>query len=485
MARMRPAKPKCISGADWARTPRSVRLYVEALERRVHALEARLAQLESRLLLDSHNSSRPPSSDRGRRHREPRLCSGRRPGGQPGHPGHYRAPVPAAHVDRRVQVRPHRCHRCHARLRGNDAAPRRHQVVELPPVRAEVTEYILHALACAECGARTRAALPRGVHWRALGPRATAAAGLLTGAYHLSRRTAAGVMADLFDVPLSLGAVAACEGSVSAALAAPVAQVRRAVERSPVAYVDETGWRMGRERRWLWVAATPVLAAFSLHPRRDRAALFATVGAFDRVLVSDRAKASAAWPARSHQWCWAHLRRDLRWLSERPTAGAAAVGADLLVEQRALFEAWYRVRDGTLTRAAFAARAARHRARMRALLERGARLRRDAYARRTCEEILAGLGRAFTFVRVPGVEPTNNRAERALRGAVLWRKGSFGTRSEAGGRYVERTLTATHTLRLQGRNVVTYLTDLMDTHWRKRPLPSLLCQPSLASELAA
>ena len=129
--------------------------------------------------------------------------------------------LPEEQVDTIVPVKPRRCRRCAAPLHGVDATPGRHQVTELPLLRPHVTEYQVHTLACAQCGATTTAALPAGVPRGAFGPQVHATVAVCTGVYHLSRRTAAGLMADLFGVELAVGTVSACEQAVSAAVEFP------------------------------------------------------------------------------------------------------------------------------------------------------------------------------------------------------------------------------------------------------------------------
>ncbi len=261
-----------------------------ALARRVAALEARLAQT-------SQTSSRPPSSDPPGTPRPRRPPSSRRPGGQPGHPGRHRPLLPVAEVQAVVPVKPAHCARCGAALRGTDPTPLRHQVTEVPPVTPIVTEYQCHTLPC-PCGTLTRAALPPEVPAGAFGPRLQALAAVCTGVYHLSRRTTAGLLHELFGVDLALGSVTACEQAVSQALAAPVAAAHAFVQQQPVAHVDETGWREGRRRAWLWVAATATVTVFLVHARRGAVAAQALLGVFVGVLTSDRWTAYTRWPLR-------------------------------------------------------------------------------------------------------------------------------------------------------------------------------------------
>jgi transposase len=194
------------------------------LQARIAALEAKVGALEEQLRQTSQNSSRPSSTDPPAVERLPkRPASGRRPGAQPGHDAQYRPLLPVEQVDVVVPVRPSQCQECGAPMRGTDPTPRRHQVTETPPVRPVVTEYQLHTLACRRCGHRTPAPWPAGVPRGGFGPRLTATVAVCTGVYHLSKRTTAGLLADLFGVDLAIGTVSACEQTVSAAVAAPVA----------------------------------------------------------------------------------------------------------------------------------------------------------------------------------------------------------------------------------------------------------------------
>jgi len=441
----------------------------------IQQLLARMAELEERLRQSSQNSSRPPSSDApaGRRF-PPRPPSGRRPGGQPGHEGQQRLLLPEAAVDLIVPVKPPRCPRCAAPLRGVDPTPRRHQVTEVPPVRPHVTEYQLHTLACARCGTATAATLPAGVPRGAFGPRLAATVAVCTGVYHLSRRTTVGVMADLFGVDLALGSVSACEQAVSAAVAAPVAEAHGYVQQQEVIHVDETGWRQGRQRAWLWVMGSAWATVFLIHARRSTAAARCLLGSSEALVVSDRWSAYTAWPIEHRQLCWAHLRREWTAFTERGGA-AARLGRALLTDTATMFAGWHRVRDGTLARPRFwhAMRPLRRRVERR--LRRGAQTT-DRKTAATCRDLVKLRTALWTFIDVPGVEPTNNAAERALRPAVLWRRGSFGTHSAAGSRFAERMLTVATTFRQQGRNVVDYVTAAAVAALHKLPPPSLLPQ---------
>lgn len=440
---------------------------------RILALEARVADLEARLGQNSQNSSRPPSSDAPGVARPSRPPSGRKPGGQPGHEGQQRMMLPVEQVDTIVPVKPRHCRRCGGRLFGADAAPARHQVMELPRVRPWVTEYQRHALACVRCGVTTTAPLPPGVPRGAFGPRLEASVAVCTGVYHLSRRTTVGVMADLFGIDLALGTVSACEQAVSAALASPVAEAHAYVQQQEVVHADETGWRQRRRRAWLWVMVSAVVTVFVIHRQRSTAAARALLGDLSRaIVVTDRWRAYQHWAVDQRQLCWAHLLRDFTAFTERGGA-SARVGRALLQDAQTMFARWHRVRDGTLTHRRFwlEMRPLRHRVERR--LRRGTALA-DPKTAATCRDVLHLRPALWTFIDLPGVEPTNNAAERAIRPAVLWRRKSFGTHSAAGSRFAERLLTVAATLKQQRRNIVDYVTTACEASLRGHSAPSLL-----------
>jgi transposase len=259
----------------WDRIPPEAQAYIQAREARSAALEATLQQVQEQLRQDSRTSSRPPSSDRpqARNQRSRHEPSGRRPGGQPGHAGQTRRLVPGEAVAAVMSVKPARCRRCQHSLHGEDPQPRRHQGTEIPPVRPMVTEYQVHRLVCPVCGEATRAELPRGVPTGEFGPRVQALAALCTGAYHLAKRTTQGVLTDLFGVQLSGGTIANLEQATVPALAEPVAEARADVQAQATAYMDETGWREGAQRAWLWTAVTAWVTVFVV--RRSRGAMVA------------------------------------------------------------------------------------------------------------------------------------------------------------------------------------------------------------------
>jgi transposase len=433
-------------------------------------LRQQVADLTARLGQNSQNSSRPPSSDAPAVKRPPpRESSGRRRGAQPGHEPHHRPLLPP---DEEIPRKPTACRRCGAALAGADPQPLRHQVIELPPIKPLVTEYQLHRLVCSRCGTSTCAALPDGVPTGQQGPRLQAVLAVLTGAYRLSKDQAETLCGDLFAIPVCPGTICNLEQETTAALQ-PVVEPLRAYVKTQHANVDETGWREEGKRAWLWVSVTALVAVFHICRSRGSAVARALLGpGLHWVVTSDRYSAYTWLALRRRQLCWAHLRRDFQAMIDRQDAGSA-LGLELLLFSDDVFHEWYRVRDGTLKRSSMRTMIAGQRPWLRSLLERGA-VCGCAKTAGVCRELLKLEPALWTFLRVEGVEPTNNAAERALRHAVLWRKSSYGTASVKGSRYVATILSVVATCRCQGRNVLEFVTECCQARLQGRAAPSLL-----------
>lgn len=476
-----PPPPPGITLADWEETPAAVRALVGTLLAELQALRAVVAGLQEQVGQTSRNSSKPPSSDPpGAPLRPTPPASGRQPGGQPGHVGTTRPRPPLAEVDHLVVLRPERCAHCDALLLGDDPAPLWRQVTEVPAPHAETTEYQVHRLTCRCCGHLTTPPWPDGLPPGAFGPRLQALVSLLGGRFLLTDRQIEELLPIGFGVAVGLGSIPALEQATSAALAAPVAEALAYVQQQERANADETSWREANRKGWLWVAVTSLVSVFLVQASRGSAAAKALLGsAFGGVVGCDR-WSGYHWLGAARQLCWAHLRRDFTAFVDR--GGTSAVlGQALLDEVGRLFALWYRVRDGTLAHADLAAALAPVQAEVGRLLRQGM-VGDHAKTAATCANLVRDEAALWTFVRVAGVEPTNNAAERAIRPAVLWRKRSLGTQSAGGSRFVERMLTTVTTLRQQRRDVLGYLTAACAAAHRGQPAPSLLPSPASLSQ---
>jgi transposase len=438
-------------------------LAIAALQEQVAALQRENAELRARLGQNSSNSSRPPSSDLpGTRRPTNQLPSGRTPGGQPGHPGHQRVLLPLAQVDHVISLVPVVCRQCGEGLPAtaspDDPANERQQVTELPPPRAEVTEYQLAARRCRSCGTVTRACRPAEVGAGSFGPRLQALVALLSGRYRLSRREVVQLMGDVWGANVALGSVSELEQATSTALAPVVAEAQTVAQRAAATNMDETGWREGRRKAYLWVMVTALLTVFRVDRTRSGQVARELLGPRWRGIVgSDRFSGYAWLEVPWRQVCWAHLKRDFQQLVDWGGAAAPIGTAALAIEQQ-VFEVWHRFRAGTIDRATLQEELNPLRLTLRDLLLDGT-ISEHAKAAGRCTEVLRLWPALWSFARYPGVEPTNNAAEQALRPAVLWRKGSFGTHSPAGSRFAERMLTVSATCRQQGRDLLDFLTQ--------------------------
>jgi len=436
---------------------------------RIAELEARILALEGQLrdLTDRLDPPPPPRTPTPQPTAPGKTPTRKKPGGQPGHPPHLKIHVPPERVNVVVPFIPARCRSCHTplpRAAGpEDPAPTRHQVAELPAVAAHITEYQGHYRTCPCCRRVTHAPIPADLRAHSVGPRLAATLSYLAGCHGVSKRGVEEIAGAVFDAPVGLGTVTNLEQEVSRALAPAHREARAAIAAAPVKHVDETGWKQAGKKRWLWAAATPRVAAFVIHPRRNVVALRQLVGdGLTGILCSDRWCVYDEWPVLRRQVCWAHLKRNWEKHAERGGKAAVVCRACLGVERR-VFELWHLFRGGGCTRGEMDERMVPLILELLDVLRTGRRSR-DRKLSRFCARILGVYAALWTFVAEEGVEPTNNHAERVQRRAVLWRRRSFGCHSAAGCRFVERVLTAVQTLRLQNRCVLEFLCKTVQAH---------------------
>jgi transposase len=345
------------------------------------------------------------------------------------------------------------------------------QVIELPVQLRHVIHHRRHTLACPHCRALTTAvAVPEAAH--GFGPRVQAATAYFSGVGRLSKRSIRQLLADLHGIPISLGGVSKLEARTGLALRSIHAEALDHT-RGLDANVDETGWKQGPRKAWLWVAVTSLVTAFLIRRHRDRGAFDDLVGPTPGVLTTDRYSVYTHLEVDKRQVCWAHLRRDFQAMIDRRDRGSG-IGEELLMHADILAEQWPQVRDGTQSREWFRQEILPWlREEVHQLLDAGSQCG-CAKTVGVARELLGIEASLWTFAMVPGVEPTNNAAERAVRHAVCWRKTSYGTDSERGSRFVERMLTVVASCRLQGRDVMEFLAQAIKSHQSQSEKPSLL-----------
>jgi len=459
-------------------------------ERQIARLEARIERLEEELRRNSRNSSKPPSSDppktRQQRRAEARAKAKellrsegerRKAGGQAGHPGSGRKLRPEDQVDEIVDHYPESCRGCGHRFRDDERRPTRRfgrrQVAELPEIAVVVSEHRTQRLRCPCCRAKTTAELPAELQGSAFGPRLRAAVVTMSARNRISRRDMSELASDLFGLELSVGAVDAICRRASVALAAPHERLTATVLSAAALNVDETGWRTAGEGRALWTATTPRAAIFRVAEDRHRDRLCELLGEdFRGIVCSDRWWAYDHLDPELRQACWEHLKRDFTRHAEG-LAEQKAFGERGLALTGRLFAAW-RSFEEHRDRRRLRREIKPIEAELRALLERAGRnSKRTRFHRVFANKLLKIWPALWTFVTVDGVEPTNNRAERSLRGPVIHRKLSHGTRTDEGERFIERALSASVTCRLTGRSLFAYLAELLTAGARGQPRPAL------------
>ena len=457
--------------------------------------EKQIADLERQLGLRRQNSttsSKPPSSDGlagSQRKRGRKRKSARKPGGQPGHPGHWRGLAPADRVDRVVDLYPSHCGHCEQPLSAageglDQGDPRRHQVRELPPIKAHITEYRCHRVRCPDCRQTTQAQLPDEARGQ-FGPELTALLAYLTVVCRMPRRVVLELLGQVLGIPLSLGSAQKAWEEVSAAVAGPCAELERELPNQPVLNSDETGYRTNGEKRWLWALAAPGFVFYRIALSRGAEVLVQLLGAvFAGILCSDRCPTYLKYHPGEGQFCWAHFKRNILGVLEiAKTTEAERFCRDVLALHARLFRLWHRfragpgVRYGPLTRQQLLKKSIPLEKKFFALAERHIDSE-DKDVRNLATALFQHFDRFFTFLGKEGVEPTNNAAERALRCAVQWRKTSFGSRSPAGEVAVARLLTVTRTCHMQNRRSLSYLAQAVRSYRKGEPCPSLLPHPT-------
>lgn len=472
--------------------------HIKQSDQELAELKAKQQELLEKINRTSLNSSSPPSSDPPSAEKRPeKKKTGKKRGGQTGHKGHSRFLYEPSDCEDVFNHRPETCSCCGEKLSGEDTNPYRHQIVEIPPIKPIIVEHCLHQLECKHCGSLTRAKLPVDVHPSGYGVRIVALVTVLSGLYRHSQRMVQSAMQDIFGISMSLGAVNKLRLEASNAVESAVSEAKIYVQNASVVGADETSFVQGnvdgsnskKSQAWLWVAVTPLVTFFQITLSRCTDTAKNLLGEnFGGILNSDRYAAYNWVSLEQRQLCWAHLKREFIKISQRPGV-SKDLGNALVQQQEKLFELWHRVRDGTITRSEFQLLVPSIRSSIKSSLQEAADYEIGTQEKtplaktvRTCRQLLKVESALWLFVKVEGVEPTNNAAERAIRPAVIWRRTSFGSQTTAGSNFVARMLTVVTTLKSQRRNVLDFITASVSAARQAKPSPSLLPPVRVNSE---
>ena len=454
-----PVWPFPFSEQDWEQTPPAVQTYLHTLHDEMAQLKEQVERLEARLNQNSTTSSKPPSSDspytKPRRHR--RAKGSRKGGGQPGHAGHRQVLFAPTTVG---EVLPESC-ACGSGAFDLIRPYHTHQVIELPRIEIEVTHWVLYQGRCLDCGRWHKAPTPSD-QVTGYGPRFSALMGELAGTYGNGRRMVQTFCSSVLGVPISLGAIQKVLDRVSQALDPHYTSIATQARRASVNYIDETPWYCENALEWLWVMANEQVAFYMIHPRRSQAAFFDLMEDWAGLLVSDGYGVYQNW-VNARQTCLAHLIRTARGLAARQQPELSTCGAWALVELQRLCQMAKTPPSGGEWRAGYA--------RLCKLINHYHE--RSDEAGRLARRLLREMDSLWVFLSHHGVEPTNNRGERALRFGVQWRKRSLGTASDKGNRWVERILSLKETCRLRSVSTYEVLVDAVSSFFSGQ-------QPNLA-----
>jgi transposase len=450
------------------------------MDRQIQQLTGRVERLERELAKSSRNSSRPPSSDppssrKPGRPARPKGPSGKSQGAQSGHEGKGRELLPSWAVDQVVEHWPEQCGCGHVFCdseRVSVGDPARHQVEELPQISTLVVEHQCPRVYCPGCGKRQRAQLPAEIAQSAFGPRLQAAIAVLSVRNRISRRDAVELAEELFGARISIGAVDQILTRAGDALADPYEDLLARVRGAGALNMDETGWRLKGAQRTLWGAFTDrhavLKVADSRHEDHARELLTDSRG----IVTSDRWWAYNHLPVHRRQICWSHLQRDFQAQSEGLGAEKDLGEAGLKACDE-LFWSW-EIYQHTADRRELTRRIRAVRRQLKPILRtHSGNAPRYKRTRGLAKNLLKLWAALWTFSEKPGVSPTNNHAERALRSAVIYRKLSLGSQSEDGETRIARLLSAHTTCRIQHRSLFDYLGEVLDHHARGAPIPLL------------
>lgn len=445
---------------------------------KIKNLKEKIAQLEK----DSHNSSKPPSSDITKKPKNDKGKDGNRnkqkPGGQPGHKGKNRELVPLEQVNKIIPYYPDKGDNCQRELLSNDKANTtdeifRWQVFDIEPIKPKIIEYQAYTTIC-KCGCQTKAKIPEDILKSNFGEHLMALIAYLTAVLHISRRGIQEFCLTFLNTKICLGTIQKILEFSSRSLEKTVEELENELPKSPVINADETGWN----KQWLWIFVTSKFMLFNVAKSRSSSVLQSVLGnLYTGILCVDRWGAYTKYHKGLFQICWAHLKRDFQGLLD---TGKAIDSKDTIIFAKSLerlrkrlMAIWYKYKDQKIKRNQLIKEAENVINLIKQLLEKY-NDSEEKQAKSFAKNLLKRSDDLFTFIYYEDVEPTNNISERGLRPAVQWRKICFGSRSDNGSILTSRLLTIVRTCWLQQRNPLEFLADSIKAYKNGSPMLSLI-----------
>jgi len=436
---------------------------VAELEKRCQELELQVRELLSRLNSNSTNSHKPPSSD------PPKSSSGGLPSrarskGRKHRPGVSRQMLPPEKVTQFVTLQPDTCSHCGFDIsKISPTGDRVSQQLDLPEeIQLVIREFHRHVVACPHCHANTTATIPPEYSAGLVGSKLAAFISTLRPKFHMSVRLIQELLITLFGATakISEGTIVNVEAGTSCAAASVYREVRDMMQKASSIWSDETGWFHPGIRPWLWVATSEDLSLFQLSLSRSSKALKHLIGDYSGFLTSDRWGSYSIYPLQMRQLCLSHLIRDFQKAYDRDL-GARKLGAWGVKELKKAMKLWKAYRIGQISQKQLNLAMRPIRSRFKILVRCGLQSE-DKFMVALCKSLRKRWPAVWSFAKYPEkVEPTNNRAERALRKHVIWRKISQGSKSLNGLTFAQRLMTITTSLGQQGRNVMEFIETML------------------------
>lgn len=463
----------CSNCAKLRQENQALRDQLRALEQQVKQLQNQLAKAEK----TSSTSSKPPSSDIVKPPPPSRSDpeGQRSPGGQPGHPPHFRDPFPPDQVSETFVYRLETCPACGGPLHQTGDAPRILQQIELLPLTYTIEEHQSYTSWCPQCQKAFAKPLPaRIAHGALLGPQLTALVAYLKGACHASYSTIRKFFRDVLQVKISRGYLKGVIDKVTDALEASYQELLQLLPDQEVINVDETGHKQKKERLWTWCFRAELFALYHIDAHRNAEVLMNILGKeYAGVLGCDYLSTYRRYMRECNivvQFCLAHLIREVKFLTTLPDEREKTYGERLRDEIGELFRIIHE-REKMPEKD--------YQRRLAAQREKILKVGTDQVPAGQHAQVMARRlrkhGQAyFTFITTPGIAPTNNLAEQAIRFVVIDRRITQGTRSEDGNRWSERIWTVVATCAMQGLSVYEFLHQSVCAYWDGTTAPKLI-----------
>ena len=368
------------------------------------------------------------------------------------------------------------CADCGGKVVPNGNPAIRHQVFELPEPKLNITEYQVFAGRCQHCGSPAKGKLPKNAPEGQIGPRLLSYIAVLAGQYHLSVRKIQRLLKDQYQEHFSIGAISEAQGKISSMLTPTHQALHQHTKRAKLIHADETSHNRNGEQhtRWIWLSVTADAVYQSIRWGRDQGSAKHLLGDSPKAVVVTDQCASYNWLDEArHQFCWAHIERNLQKMADYSGGGLTAqLGKQLVLICKAVFRTHHRYEQNSLAETVWKRRMHRLRKTLRSLLLKGKCVPAKLYAGR-CQFIMKHETSLWVFLEQQGVPLTNNEAERCIRGSVIMRKICYGTSSDRGEKFRSRLLSVVETCKKRRLSPLAVVSQIATAVVAKQPYPDV------------